>query len=304
MTNNEKRRLGEIIPDPGKTRGLHEINRIFKTSKPIESVVANFLMKKTTVEVLEVGFGWGRALMELAWQFHGKNVVFHGVEAKPRPPIEKREDLCKIAIQFDSIPQSELPNFKLPQVYFYDASTLHFDDETMDFIYSAVTIRFIRDKIKFIEEVCRVLKPGGCAALHLGETNWNYPYSVMSDDRFLTPYTSRLVLKHRSELIPLPAFFQLFDGDVFTFQFSTESRCVIFIKKLKSGRLHLNLQINDHHTMTGRELPLRDIRGEVRSGFRTVYDVPADLYSTLFDQGLLSHDKIMTDIRIPEAWHA
>jgi ubiquinone/menaquinone biosynthesis C-methylase UbiE len=48
----------------------------------------------------------------------------------------------------------------VPVLDFYDASTLNFDDESMDFVYSAVTIRFMKKKIEFIEEVARVLRPG------------------------------------------------------------------------------------------------------------------------------------------------
>lgn len=75
-------------------------HRILKHSQLIETTLADLLQQRRAASVLEVGFGRGRALLELA-------------------------------------------NFNLPEIFFYDATRLHFDDESLDLIYSVVTVRFI-----------------------------------------------------------------------------------------------------------------------------------------------------------------
>jgi SAM-dependent methyltransferase len=175
----------------------------------------------------------------------------------------------------------------MPSLHFYDATRLHFPDESLDFVYSAVTIRFMRDKALFIEEVTRVLRPGGTAVLHISEGNWDYPHGPASDDRLLTPFTSRLVLRHRGELIPLGAYLRLFEDGPFVFRLSPESRCILLLEKLASGSLALGLRFNERFSATGRSLPLRDRRGEVRGGYRTVYDVSPERYREMLDRGIL-----------------
>jgi hypothetical protein len=118
-----------------------------------------------------------------------------------------------------------------------------------------------------------VLRPGGRAILHISEANWNYPWSKISDDRLLTPYTNRFVLNYEDERIPLTDYLKPMEGDVFRFELTPSTRCILMIDKLASGSLSLNLDYNDELSMSGRKLPLRNRRGEVRGGFRTVYDV-------------------------------
>lgn len=275
------------------TRSLTEIShKILKKSQIIETTISDLLTRDVPIHVLEVGFGWGRALLELSWRFRHNPVTFYGVDATKSPPMEKPEDLLAIARQFNIIPEKELMGIKLPHLNFYDATHLHYDDESMDVIYSAVTIRFMKQKAEFIEEVCRVLKPGGIAMLHIGEANWNYPYSVVSNDEILTPYTSRFILKHENELIPFPVYVKLCEGELFQFQFTPKSRLTTFVKKLAPGHLSLRLSLNQALTVPGEQLPLLDKNGVVKDGIRTVYDVDPKNYQTLFSQGLLSRESL------------
>ena len=41
-------------------------------------------------------------------------------------------------------------------------------------------------------------------------------------------------------------------------------------------------------SMSGRKLPLRNHEGEIRGGFRSVYNVRPEYYQELFDRGLLT----------------
>jgi ubiquinone/menaquinone biosynthesis C-methylase UbiE len=274
------------MPQEDRMRSLSHINRLLRAAESPESAITRLLETTHTLDVLEVGFGCGRALMELAWRFRERRVVFHGVDLNRHIP--DREALRGVAARFGIIPKTDLAAFELPHVHFYDATTLHFGDETLDFIYSAVTIRFIRRKAEFLEEVGRVLRPGGYAMLHISESHWNYPYGLVAADRILTPFTNRFVLKYGRELIPLPTYLKLIESERFRFHFTTTSRCILLISKLASGTLSLHLDYDEALSMSGRKLPLRNHEGEIRGGFRSVYNVRPEYYQQLFDRGLLA----------------
>lgn len=279
------------MPVSDRTRSLTRINDILSAPGLLQSAISARLPTRSHLNVLEIGFGWGCALLELAWQFRQDPVTLFGVDAKQAPPVESRDDLAHIAEQFEIIPAQDLPGFQYPEIHFYDATRLHFDDESMDVVYSAVTIRFIKRKAEFLEEVCRILRPGGQAILHISEPHWDYPYGPISDERILAPYTNRFVLKHGEELIPLPVYLKLFEEESYRFRFTTSGRCVLFVSKLKPGLLSLKLRYNETLSMRGRKLPLLNEEGEVRGGFRTVYDVPEDMYCRLFEEGLLCREQ-------------
>lgn len=269
------------MPTEDRTRSLDHIEHLLRASPGIERSALELLERRSPIDVLEVGFGHGHALMELAWRLRDRDVRFHGVDVGYKSPIETAEDLRAIAREQGIAPADELDGLELPEIHFYDATRLRFEDETMDLVYSAVTIRFMRDKALFIEEACRVLRPGGRAILHIGEGNWNYPRGPARDDQVLTPSTSRIVLKHRGELIPLPEYLSLFEGDVFRFRLTPQTRCILIVDKLASGTLDLELDYDEELSMPGRKVPLRNRHGEVRGGFRTVYDVRPEHYARL-----------------------
>jgi len=276
------------VPTADRTRSLADIEHLLRAAGGVESAVTGLLERRAPIDVLEVGFGHGRALLELAWRLRDREVTFHGVDIGYKSPVQAREDLRGVARSHGIVPEPELDRFELPFIYLYDATRLHFPDESLDFVYSAVTIRFMRDKALHLEEVCRVLRPGARAILHIGEAHWDYPWGKLNDDRILTPYTSRFVLKHGEELIPLADYLRLFERDVFRFELTPSTRCLLMIDKLKSGSLVLGLDYNDELSMSGRKLPLRNSKGEIRGGFRTVYDVKTDVYERLAGERLSS----------------
>jgi len=283
-------------------RSLAEVNhKILKNSSILETTLSGLAAQGKPLSVLEIGFGQGRALMELAWRFRNAPAAFHGVAKTASPPVEKREDLRGIARLYEIVPQEDLAGFVLPEIFFYDATRLQFDEASLDLVYSAVTIRFIERKAEFLEEVCRVLKPGGVALLHMGEHNWNYPYSRICDDTILTPYTNRFILKKDDELIPLPIYLKLFENDAFRFEFINRSNCAIRITKFKPARLDLQLVFNDELTVSMKTLPYQHGSGKIRGGSRTVYDVRPEMYRALFEKGLLSREQLRTDIKLTDA---
>ena len=274
------------MPSEDRLRSLAHINYHLRAVGTLEEHIHGLLTtQRRRVEVLEVGFGYGRALLELSWLFHNREVGFHGVDLNRY--VDGPEQLRAIAETYGIIPSEELANAQMPALHYYDATQLQFADESLDFVYTAITVRFMRDKALFIEEVSRVLRPGGTAILHIGEANWDYPHGLASDDRVLTPFTSRMVLRHGRELIPLADYLRLFEGGPFVFRLTPATRCILLLEKRGSGSLSLGLHFNEQFSASGRSLPLRDRHGEVRGGYRTVYDVSSERYQDLLDRKIL-----------------
>ncbi|WP_292994609.1 class I SAM-dependent methyltransferase [Nitrosomonas sp.] len=269
-----------------RSRGLSNLDERLGASFPVLSTIRGLLAERGALEVLEVGFGYGHTLLELAWLFRDKGIRFHGVDK--RPNVTTMEDLRQIALDFGVASRLEIDALALPFIYEYDATTLQFENESLDFIYSAFVVRFMERKDKFLEEVCRVLKPGGRAILHIGGANWNYPYGRTINRRHLTNYLNRFVLTHADELIPLPVYLKLFEGSSFKFEFSDGPHCILKIHKLQSGNLNLELEYNNKLSMPGRKLPLRNRTGVIKGGFRSVYEVRGEHYDNLFERGLLT----------------
>ncbi len=282
-----------------RSRGLSRINERLGLSFPIVSTIRDLFTKRNSLDVLEVGFGYGHTLLELAWLFRDKKIQFHGVDKCPN--VVSRDDLRKIALDFGVVSSSELNELVLPHIYSYDATTLHFEDESFDFIYSAFVVRFIERKDKFLEEVCRALKPGGIAILHIGGEGWNYPFGQTMDNRRLTNYLNRFVLIHSNELIPLPIYLKLFNGSSFQFEFSDSPLCILKVTKLQKGRLDLELKYNNELSMSGRKLPLRNRSGEIKGGFRSVFEINTKNYDALFERGLLTIDFLKRVHQYPTA---
>jgi len=273
-----------------RNRSLAEVNHKFlKNSSILETLLDERLAGggDRPLNVLEVGCGHGRVLTELAIRYHGKPVVFHGVTLERRPPITCDEDLIELARRLHLADEAQLERLTPPHVYFYDASKLHFDDESLDFIYSMVTIRFMDHKARFLEEACRVLKPGGSALLDLNEPGWDYPYGPAEEGRRLTPYINRFVLRSGDKLIPLAAYLKLFEGECFRFEFLAGKRCVLKLRKLQAGKLDLKLSYNDDLSASMHDFAYVDERGHERGGFRTVYDVRPGELKALTRLGLL-----------------
>ena len=274
------------MPSKDKSRSLAHINNHLRAVGSLDEHIHRLLEKQSgRVEVLEVGFGYGRVLLELSWLFRDREVGFHGVDLNRY--VDGPEQLRAIAETYGIIPADEVPAARMPALHYYDATRLKFADESIDLVYSAVTVRFMHDKALFIEEVSRVLRPGGTAILHIGEANWDYPHGLATDDRVLTPFTSRMVLRHDRELIPVADYLQLFAGGPFVFRLTPESRCILLLEKRGSGSLSLGLHFNEQLSASGRSLPLRDRHGQVRGGYRTVYDVSPQHYQDLLDRGIL-----------------
>jgi SAM-dependent methyltransferase len=272
-----------------RDRSLQETSRKLNKKDPsiLESLITEHLRRHDELRVLEVGFGQGRTLLELAARFRNDPVRFFGVDKTCEPPVECREDLRETARRFDLLPSSDLDELVLPEILFQDARRLDFPDESIDVIYSAVTVRHMEHKAEFLEEVVRVLAAGGVALLHIGESNWNYPFGPALDPPRLTSHLNRFVLRHEHELIPLPAYLRLFEDDGLRFEWVERSRCVLKVIKAGPARLDLGLTYDPDLSMPMRELGYVTEQGKLKGGFRSVYRVSDARYRDIFDRGLL-----------------
>lgn len=278
-----------------KNRSLSEINDLLvEGSAILETTLTELLTAQRPLRVLEVGFGHGRALMELAWKFRDAPISFHGINKKPGKAMRQREDLCETARQYFIAPDHEPSTFTLPDVFFYDATHLHFEDSSLDLVYSAVSIRFVEDKTTFLEETARVLKPGGIAVLDFSELPWDHPHTLTHGDMLLTPALSHFVLVYGHELIPMSLYLKCFEGETFAFDFLRKDRFILQVRKFTPGRLDLRLSANTRLSRPMRDLSERykDMLGKEKGGFRSVYDVRPDVYRALCERGLLSREQL------------
>jgi len=271
-----------------RSRSLEQIDhKILRHSRVVEETLDELLSLGRPLRVLEVGFGRGRALVELAWTFRASDVEFFGVDLERTRPVTQSEDLRLVAREFDIIPAGELEGFRVPSLDFYDAQDLRFEDETFDLVYTAVTMRFMPRKADFLREVCRVLRPGGRALLHVGESGWRYPQGPVSGDATVTPYRSRLVLVHGGELIPLPAYLELVGGTRFRLRCARTGRCTILVEKLAPGRLEMDLVKDEKLSCPMEALPFTESDGQPDDGYRSVYRISDREHAAMLERGLI-----------------
>jgi SAM-dependent methyltransferase len=230
------------------------------------------------VAVLEIGFGWGPALIALAWRFRAEPVTFSGINLERKHPVECPEDLAVVAEALDLVPPERIAEFEPPDLGFYDATTLRHDDDSLDLVYSAVTLRFVADKMRLIEDVARALRPGGRAILDVAERGWRYRAGHATHPRHLTDRPSYLVLHHGGEeLVPLEDYLAFAGGDRFTIRVPPSRRCVVDITKHAPGRLDTGLSLDERRTFPMREFPMPPDRRAPGSGVvRSAYAIAPD----------------------------
>jgi len=271
-------------------RNLASINRkLLKGSEILQDAIRERLAGGKSIAVLDIGCGTGVALLELAWMFRNEGVRFVGINKDAGEPLASRADFGHTARQIGLASENELARLELPELYFEDAARMHFEDNSFDLVYASSVLRFVPDKARLLEEVARVLKPGGVALIRVGSKGWEYPYGPASNVPELTTFASRWVLKHENELIPLEAFLKLTSGDSFDLVVINHPQCVIRITKHLKARLDLKLRYVPELSVPMTQLGYGDEeRGLSKGGVRSVYDVTPAQYRWLTERGLLN----------------
>lgn len=151
-----------------RKRGISEAkNRIGDLVKDIRKLLKN----KSSLRVLEIGCGYGKALLDLKIIF-GESIETHGTN------FEKRYNLKlvrKFALNQEIFNNEDLPKI-LPKIHRLDAGKrLKFPSNYFDFIFTQSACQYIVDKALFLEEVNRILTDEGIARIDMQHVNPNYP---------------------------------------------------------------------------------------------------------------------------------
>jgi SAM-dependent methyltransferase len=153
-----------------RARGLAELDR------RIGGIVADIderLARQEVVRVLELGCGYGTALLELRARYGGR-VELHGMNRLEGDG--DRDILLRNAAERGVVVDDADPTRALPSLSYGDvASGLPFADDTFDVIVSQVAWLYFRNKIGVVRDVLRVLKPDGIAKIDADEIDPGLP---------------------------------------------------------------------------------------------------------------------------------
>ncbi len=140
-----------------KTRGLKSVKvKIGDITRDIDEILA----RKKKIKILELGVGFGNALMGLSKKYGKARVELIGMNLKKEHGIRTRKDFVKNALNFRVIKKSDIKRIALPHIIYGDAGKrIPLKDNSIDFIYSITTFFFIPNKAHAIEELYRILKP-------------------------------------------------------------------------------------------------------------------------------------------------
>jgi SAM-dependent methyltransferase len=130
------------------------------------------LAQRDTVRVLELGCGYGTALLELATRY-GKRVQLHGMN---RLPDDGNADILLRNARERGL-LGAMPDARdLPALAFGDvANGLPFPDDTFDLVYSQVAWLYFGAKLEVVRDVMRVLRSDGIAKIDADELRPQLP---------------------------------------------------------------------------------------------------------------------------------
>jgi SAM-dependent methyltransferase len=253
-----------------RLRGLDKMEERFG-DKPIQK----FLKRRTKIEdkirVMELGFGEGRCLLELRALF--PEFEYYGINNIKKGNMSARSDFHKNSNKFEL----NLPNKNMPKPFFYDAGKgLHFDSNSLDLIMSQVAFHYVGDKSKLIEEMWRVLKPGGKAFLHIDAVpKDNYP-----DFMKFNSETPRFVIYDGDRMIKLSNYVERIKKRGYDINFRNASnnndQRVLLLTKNTRKKLDFGLSFDGNSTLYLTQMRGTDsykTEGGVWWGTRSVYHV-------------------------------
>jgi SAM-dependent methyltransferase len=137
-----------------------------KIENLIQLVLEKNKMAGEKTRVMEIGAGNGRVIMELKKLF--PEVEFYGVNKEKTHEFYRRESFAVTAVNYNIMTKTELEGMELPFLIFQDldfGAKIPYSDNKFDVIYSQNTLRHFKYKFELLNEIMRVLKPGG-VSLH------------------------------------------------------------------------------------------------------------------------------------------
>ena len=171
-------------------RGLAALSERFAPADIVGFLTAR--SRQATSAALEIGSGEGRAMLDLMRAVPGIRVA--GINREPWPAMTGVESLRGLAIDSGVFTAEAFDQKPTPELVFQDASALPWPDATFDVVYSQYAIHYVERKDWLIEEVWRVLKPGGRAYLHIDTRKASAPDFLRTPSpRFLVYRRGRLL---------------------------------------------------------------------------------------------------------------
>ncbi len=170
----------------GRVRGLKKaserIGDLVKESKKL-------LKNKKKIRVLEIGCGYGRALMELKKKL-GNKVEIHGVNLEPNWNLAL---VKKYGLTEKIFAKNEIDD-NLPKIHIEDiGKKTALQSDSFDLIYSQAAFQYVHDKAKAIEEINRLLTKDGKAIIELQELKSTPPagykelFDIWEDNKRINP---------------------------------------------------------------------------------------------------------------------
>ena len=277
-----------------KAKSLASINdKLLSGSKLLEDELRRLLARTGPVSVLEVGCGEGRALMELAWAFRNEDVHLHGHNTSCGDPLEESADLQRTASEYSIGAEPERTSMHLPELHFGNPERLDLPDDSIDLVYVPSIVRYLPRKALLLEEIARVLSPGGVAFVRISGAGWDHPHCRVLPEPQLTGNPCRFVLLHGDELVPLDDLLSLTGDRGLDCELINLPACVVRMTKQRPGPIGLGLRFDKELTLPLRNLAFDQVEGRAKQGgYRSVYHLSDAAFKALGERGLLSAETL------------
>jgi SAM-dependent methyltransferase len=150
-----------------RSRGLANLEKLFGD---LPGYIRARLADREQLRVLEIGCGYGTALVELRAAF-GDRLDLHGINRHARHGswATARRSVAKLGL----MSEEEFMRLAPPTIHYHDLDQLlPFPDDRFDLIVSQISFVYLKHKAELLEDVNRVLAPEGVARL---DVNIEFP---------------------------------------------------------------------------------------------------------------------------------
>lgn len=252
-------------------RGLAAFEERFRRGFVAEAL-ASGRTRVGPVRALEIGCGEGHLLMDLCRLAPAAEL--HGINKRPWEAMRGSASLRDTARYYRIFDDAELRGLKLPEIHFYSAEELRFPDAHFDLVLSQVAIHYVPRKDRLLEEVWRVLKPGGRAYLHVDSRQPSMP-------DFLSGATPRFRILRGGALVPLAEFVAARAAQGFAIEYEENGsaegegrrRACLVLEKSRADPLALGLEFDAPSSFNLFALQQQKGDKEVFFGYRSVYRI-------------------------------
>lgn len=177
MTEKQLKELGDQLYKPVSDKGIEIGNLMYKSNLSMTLLTARLLELNDYDHILEIGHGNGKhipKLMELA-----SELEYCGIDISET----MHEEASNVLESMNRPSQVEL--------FLYEGENLPFEDAAFHKIMTVNTLYFWKQPVAFLEDIYRVLKPGGQAAITYGIKSYmhklpfvSHRFKLYSDEDF------------------------------------------------------------------------------------------------------------------------